>query len=291
MSYRINFIGCGQLGRTLGLLWQREHTVTIGDILNRSLDSAKAAVAAIGAGRAIDDIAQIQAAELTIVACGDDAIADCSQMLADSGVLRDGDVVFHCSGAQSSTLLADCRDQGAHIASIHPIKSFANPQLAAESFAGTYCGVEGDAKALALAGPLFNKLGAHLLPIHAEHKTLYHAASVIACNYLVALQELSIQTFAEAGIEREQAMAVLKPIVSGTVENVFRLGTSEALTGPIARGDHEVVNNQLDTISAWNKDYGNLYRLLGDLSIPLAREQGHASAADLAKIKARLDKG
>lgn len=291
MAHRINFIGCGQLGRTLGLLWQREHTVTIGDILNRSLKSAEAAVSAIGAGHAIDDIAQMQAAKLTIVACGDDAIADCSQMLADSGVLRPGDVVFHCSGAQSSALLADCRQKGAFIASIHPIKSFANPQLAADSFAGTYCGVEGDAPALALAGPLFSELGANLLPILAEHKTLYHAASVIACNYLVALQELSILTFAKAGIEREQAMAVLKPIVSGTVENVFRLGTSEALTGPIARGDHQAVSNQLDTISAWNKNYGNLYRLLGDVSIPLAREQGHASDADLAQIKARLEKG
>lgn len=291
MTHRINFIGCGQLGRSLGILWQQHNTVTIGDILNRSLHSAQAAVADIGAGRAIDAIGDMQAAKLYIIACSDDAIAGCSQMLADSGLLRNGDVVFHCSGAQSSALLAHCQDKGAQIASIHPIKSFANPQLAAQSFAGTYCGVEGDAQALEIAGPLFSTIGAHLLPIHAEHKSLYHAASVIACNYLVALQELSIQTFAKAGIEREQAMAVLKPIVTGTVDNVFRLGTSAALTGPIARGDHQVVSQQLQTINDWNKDYGNLYRLLGDLSIPLAREQGHAADADLALIQARLDKG
>lgn len=286
---QINFIGCGQLSRTLGHLWQKNATLLLGDVLTRSTDSAAEAIQQMGGGQAVASIKDMQAADIYMVACSDDAIESCSQTLADSKLLTTDSIVFHCSGAQSSQLLHACKAQGASIASIHPIKSFADIELAANSFAGTYCGTEGDDDALQTLEPLFTTLGAELLPILAEHKTLYHAASVIACNYLVALEELSIQAFEQSGIPREQALAVLKPIVSGTVDNLFRLGTAPALTGPIARGDYKVVNKQLDAMNNWNADYATIYRLLGKISVPLAREQGNATPDNLNKIHVTLD--
>lgn len=287
---RINFIGCGQLGQTLGYLWQQHSLLSIGDILTQSPDSANEAIKQIGAGRAISSFNDMQVADIYLIACSDNAIESCSQALAESSLLNAGDIVFHCSGAQSSQLLHACSKQGAAIASIHPIKSFADIGLAAKSFSGTYCGVEGDDTALSTLEPVFTGLGAELLPIHAEHKTLYHAASVIACNYLVALEELSIQAFEQSGIEREQALAVLKPIVTGTVENLFRLGTAPALTGPIARGDHTIVSKQLSAIENWNSDYATVYRLLGQISLPLAQKQEKASKKNLIKIRNILKK-
>lgn len=289
MHQRLNFIGCGQLGKTLGSLWFKTGSVQIGSVLTRSTNSAKSAVRSIGTGFPIDSIDDMQSAEIYLIACGDDDIELCSQRLAASGLLRSGDVVFHCSGAQSSLLLKTCKDKGASIASIHPIKSFANLDKAIDSFAGTYCGVEGDEEALNILSTLFSSIGANLLPIHAEHKTLYHAASVIASNYLVALQEMSILTFEKAGIDREAAMAVLQPIVTGTVENIFSLGTSEALTGPIARGDHKVVSAQLAAMENWDGDLAAIYQLLGRLSLPLAAEQGNTKAENLAALRCLLN--
>lgn len=286
---RINFIGCGQLGRTLGYLWHHNALLTLGDVLTQSEKSARQAIEQMGSGRAVTSINDMHSADIYMVACSDDAIETCSQTLSDSQLLTSKSVVFHCSGAQSSQLLQACASQGASIASIHPIKSFADIQLAAQSFAGTYCGTEGNHQALSVLTPLFTALGAHLLTIHAEQKTLYHAASVIACNYLVALEELSIQAFEQAGIERDQALAVLKPIVSGTVENVFRLGTAPALTGPIARGDYRIVSKQLAAIQDWNADYATVYRLLGKVSVPLSAEQGNASPENLRRIADSLD--
>jgi len=289
MQRRVNFIGCGQLGKTLGSLWHTTGSLVIGSVLTRSLNSAQSAVTTIGAGTPINKISDMQRAEIYLIACADDAIERCSQQLADSDVLREGDAVFHCSGAQSSLLLQACQDRGAVVASIHPIKSFANLALAIDSFAGTYCGVEGDARALAILSPLFLSIGANLLPIHAQHKTLYHAASVIASNYLVTLQEVSILTFEKAGVDREAAMAILQPIVTGTVENVFQLGTSKALTGPIARGDSSVVGSQLAAMKQWDKDLATVYQLLGKLSVPLAAKQGTANAEKLASLRRLLD--
>ncbi|MGB1310958.1 MAG: Rossmann-like and DUF2520 domain-containing protein [Leucothrix sp.] len=289
MHQRLNFIGCGQLGKTLGHLWQHSHTICIGDVLTRANASAQSAVGMMGAGRAITAIDDMQAAEIYLIACGDDAIEDCSKQLASSGLLRQGDVVFHCSGAQPSTLLQACKEQGALTASIHPIKSFAQLSLAIESFAGTYCGTEGDQGALDILHPLFATIGANLLPIQTAHKTLYHAASVIASNYLVTLQEISLLTFEKAGINRETATAILQPIVTGTVENIFHLGTSAALTGPIARGDSEVVSAQLTAMQDWNEDFAATYKILGKLSLPIAAEKGTADMADLALLHRLLD--
>ena len=289
MKQRLNFIGCGQLGKTLGSLWYNTDALIIGQVLTRSMTSAQSAVSNIGAGEAIDNIADMHLAQLYLIACGDDDISDCSQQLARTDLLREGDVVFHCSGAQTSNLLAACKLKGASVASIHPIKSFANLDLAIASFAGTYCGMEGDDEALSILTPLFTNIGANLLPIRVEHKTLYHTASVIASNYLVALQELSINTFEKAGISRPEAMAVLQPIVSGTVDNIFRLGTSDALTGPIARGDNKIVSAQLAAMQEWDEDLATLYRILGKLSVPLAMANGNAKTEDLESIQRLLD--
>ena len=287
---RINFIGCGQVGQTLGKLWQQGNHIIIGDILNQSLKSSETAVNVINSGKAVDKLVNMTCADLYMIGCGDDDIEQCSQQLANSGLLKAGNIVFHCSGAQPASLLHACKEQGAYVASIHPIKSFADAQLAVDSFAGTYCGMEGDDIALQTIEPLFNAIGAQLLTINSDNKTLYHAASVIACNYLVALQELSINAFAEAGIDRKQAMNVLHPIVQGTVENIFTLGTSAALTGPIARGDKAIVSNQLEAINEWNQDFSTIYRLLGQISVDVAEKKSGTNQLKLKQIRDLLEK-
>ena len=288
---RINFIGCGQVGKTLGNLWHKGSHLKIGDVLNQSQLSSETAVKVVNAGKPVDNLVHMTCADLYMIGCGDDSIEQCSQNLADSGLLKQGDIVFHCSGAQPASLLHACKDKGVYIASIHPIKSFADVQLAVDSFDGTYCGMEGDGIALQTLEPLFNTIGARLVKINSENKSLYHAASVIACNYLVALQELSINTFAQAGIERAQAMAILQPIVRGTVENIFTLGTVSSLTGPIARGDKDIVSNQLNAISEWNQDFATVYQLLGNISVDIASKKDDADIAKLKQIRDLLDKG
>ena len=290
MQQRLNFIGCGQLGKTLGSLWHQSGSLIIGDVLTRSMSSAESAVNTIGSGMPIDKISSMQSAALYLIASGDDDIESCSQQLSQSGLLNSGDIVFHCSGAQTSDLLQDCKNVGASVASIHPIKSFANVNQAIASFAETYCGVEGNDEALKLLNPIFINIGANLLKISKQNKTLYHAASVIASNYLVTLQEISIKAFEQAGIDRQEAMAVLEPIVTGTTDNVFQQGTSKALTGPIARGDSKVVASQLDAMENWDKDLATIYRLLGKYSIPLAEAQGKAKIENLHTLK-KLFKG
>jgi predicted short-subunit dehydrogenase-like oxidoreductase (DUF2520 family) len=205
-------------------------------------------------------------------------------------LLKPGNIVFHCSGASPSADLAAAVLPTVHVASVHPLKSFADPALAARTFRGTYCAAEGDAAALAVLVRVFESAGATVSTIDPAFKIIYHAASVIVCNYLAALMEAGLRSYEKSGLDRDNALRMMEPLVRETVDNVFRLGTVGALTGPIARGDHALVERQSAALKAWNGDIADLYRDLGRIAVELAQAQGKADPAALATILRALQK-
>ncbi|AXF85364.1 Pyrroline-5-carboxylate reductase [Ephemeroptericola cinctiostellae] len=292
--HTLNIIGAGRVGQTLARLWHAHSVFQIGAVCNRSIGSAQAAVDFIQAGTAfdVDALSLLPAADVWLLACPDDQLQACCTDLSKHGAFNQDSIVFHCSGALTAhEVLQSAKNCGAQIASAHPIKSFANPDSAVQGFTGTFCGTEGDAAALAVLESAFAAIGGHCFTIKPESKTLYHAASVMACNYLVALQEVSIQAFTQAGVAREQAMAILQPIVSDTVNNVFSMGTQAALTGPIARGDAAVVEKQVAALKGWRMDYAQMYQQLGQVTLTLAEPCGISdqTARRLADILGRED--
>lgn len=280
----INIIGAGRVGRTLARLWRENGVFDIQDVLDRTVDGARAAIAFIGGGRQAGSMKGMRAAGLWMLTLPDAKLVPCCEALSASGLLRSGDIVFHCSGSLASSVLASAARLGAHVASVHPLKSFADPSAAVKSFAGTWCAAEGDGAALTVLRPAFERVGAHVSEIAPQHKTLYHAASVIVCNYLVALMETGLRCYERTGLERDAALAMMEPLVRETLDNVFRLGTAPALTGPIARGDDAVVTQHLAALAALDAGLCELYRRLGAVALELAREQGEAGPEALARL-------
>lgn len=287
---RLNIIGCGHVGQTLAYLWAQAGLLTISQVLNSSIQTGQAAVEFIGQGQAIGSIQELKPAELYLLGCPDKALEACCAQLALAKVLRTGDIVFHCSGAISSAVLRPLAEQGAWIASVHPMKSFAQPKQAVLSFRPTYCGVEGDLAALEVLNTLFESIGGFSFKLAAEHKTLYHAASVFASNYLVALHSVSLRALAQAGVEETLALKILQPIVQETVANVFNLGPVAALTGPIARGDAAVVAKQLAALQANQALDAELYRLLGLEALALAYKKQKTPTEYLQQVAAALSR-
>ncbi|HJQ61974.1 MAG TPA: DUF2520 domain-containing protein, partial [Burkholderiales bacterium] len=127
MPQTLNIIGPGRVGRTLATLWKRTGVFAIQDVLSGAPESARTAVASIGTGDPVARVEDMRAADVWMLTTPDDRIVECATALAATGSLRAGDVVFHCSGALSSTELLPAGLRGAHTASIHPVKSFAEP--------------------------------------------------------------------------------------------------------------------------------------------------------------------
>jgi predicted short-subunit dehydrogenase-like oxidoreductase (DUF2520 family) len=294
MRPTLNIVGAGHVGRALGRLFAVHGVFAVQDVCTRSGAGAQAAVDFIGAGRAVDfssagravdasraghavdGLAALRPATVWMLTVADDAIGAVAQTLAQTpaqSAAFEGAVVFHCSGAKASNELDALRRAGAHVASIHPVRSFADPATVAASFAGTFCGVEGDAAALALLVPAFEAIGARPVQIDAAAKTVYHAASVFAANYLVTVLDAALRAYEAAGIPPAVARELARPLAGETLANVLRLGPETALSGPIARGDAATVARQQAAVTAWDAPTGALYEALAAATWDLARRK------------------
>jgi predicted short-subunit dehydrogenase-like oxidoreductase (DUF2520 family) len=265
----LNIIGAGHVGRALGRVLAASGAFAVQDVLTRSLASAQQAVTFIGSGSAVGDYAALRPADACLLAVNDDQIAPACLALAAAMDLS-GVLVWHCSGALASDALASAKVQGAIVASVHPIRSFADPAAVARDFAGTFCGVEGDAAALEMLHAALAGAGAQVVPIEPSAKTVYHAAAVFASNYLVTVLDAALQAYQAAGIPEAQARALAQPLAAETLANVFRLGPAQALSGPIARGDFLTVEKHGKALERWNAPIAELYRALVPATAALA---------------------
>jgi predicted short-subunit dehydrogenase-like oxidoreductase (DUF2520 family) len=284
----LNLLGAGRVGRSLAALWTQKRAFALQHVLDGTFVGARSAVAFAGAGEAVERFEALQPADVWMLTTPDREIRTSCDRLACAGLLRSSNIVFHCSGSMSSVDLAAAAALGAGVASVHPLKTFADPGEAVRTFEGTHCAAEGSSDALEVLAPAFECIGGRVSRIDASAKTLYHAASVIVCNYLTALIEAGLRCYERAGIPRETATTMIEPIVRQTVHNVFRLGTAGALTGPIVRGDDGVVLHHLAALRSSDPRVAALYRELGAIALDLGREQG-VEAEALARVARALD--
>ena len=269
----LNIIGAGRVGKTLARLWNATQLVQVQDVLCRTTASATAATEFIGGGTPTIHYADLRPASVHLLAVPDDdlqAAADSLTRLVDV----DAATVFHVSGLLTSDVLESARINGARTASVHPIKSFADPAMAASTFASTPCGTEGHPVALEVLTRLFTEIGGETFTIDASQKALYHAATVIGSNYVVTLADLAQRCLVAAGVPVEQAKGILAPLLQGTMQNIVELGVTRALTGPIVRGDMATVIAHLDALEAWDPSIANTYTDLATHTLVIAERQG-----------------
>lgn len=280
----LNMIGCGKAGRTLGQLWHRAGVFNIGGVLTRSIESATTAVGQMGAGTLLGSLSELKSAELTLISTPDQEIRGIATSLASVGVLDRDSIVFHLSGALDSSLLRQAGLEQVKVASVHPLRSFANPNLSAAEFAGTWCGFEGELEAEDPLYSAFEKIGARMFKIEPDRKLVYHAASVMVSNYLNALIESGINAFRLAGIDRQTASAMIVPIVRNTCDNIINSDPGSALTGPIMRGDWQIVERELENLRDLDPNLGDVYRILGKATLSLAESNSLLNAEQISKL-------
>jgi predicted short-subunit dehydrogenase-like oxidoreductase (DUF2520 family) len=264
----INIIGAGTLGKTIGNLFVKNKLVKIGGICNTSIVSSMNAITFIGDGKSFALISDLPSADITFITVPDDLILATCDALSKNQFLKTGSIIVHCSGSLSSDALLSVKNKGCYIASIHPMRSFAKPELSIEQYVGTYCAIEGDQEAKLVISTLFNSIGSITYEINKEKKSLYHAAGVMASNYLVTLSKQALLCMEDAGVENEMAMRVITNIMRGTVSNLEKTQSPEqSLTGPIQRSDITTITKHMESFDC--EERKNIYATLGKATISL----------------------
>lgn len=272
---KISIVGSGKLGTTLARLLLSKEIFEIGGIVNQSLESSKLAVERIGSGVALEDLTDMPISDLVMISTSDSVIRNVAESLSKNVRLKEGTIIFHCSGALSSKELDCLRSNGAFICSAHPARSFAGKDETIEAFSGTHVALEGDEEAVSVLTKAFQSIGGIPFLISTDSKILYHAALSIVSNFLPPLMESGLSILREIGMTNGQALGLIEPLVRGTVNNIFKLGTVDALTGPVSRGDYGVVDAHVEALIksdvAKNGNVVEMYKLLAEATKKLAK--------------------
>lgn len=268
MTLKINILGAGKLGKTIARLIVLNKLGTIGGIYNRTLESSKAALKFIGEGVRCMELGFMSPADITLIATPDDKICECSVELSRLGNIKPGSIFVHCSGVLTSDVLSAVKVQGGLVVSIHPMRSFADPELSVANYSGTYCAIEGDSAAVRIVEHLFKSFGSIVYPIAKDKKALYHASGVFASNYLVTLAQQASSCLTEAGVDEKMALNIIINLMKGTLSNIEQLmSPKDALTGPIKRGDASTIRNHLSAFPDSTTRF--LYSALGKATLEL----------------------
>ncbi len=270
----VAIIGPGKVGCALG---RRMHGrgFRVVAVAGRTTAQGRAGARFIGAGGASGSPATAaRKAEIVLITTADRSIGLTAERIAAAGGFRSGQFVFHCSGAFGPELLEPARKAGAAIGALHPLQSFASAEQALRRLRGTFFTFEGDTEAAPAARRIVRAAGGRFLPIAPGNRALYHAASCVLSNYLVALADMGVEMMERAGLARADAARAAQPLLRGTLENVKALGTPEALTGPVARGDVETVQRHLEALRDQPPQFLRLYAELGRYTVAVARRKG-----------------
>jgi len=221
-------------------------------------------VRVIGTGRAGGAVAaRLRERGLDVKAAARDVAADADLVIlaVPDGAIRDvaaslpiGPWVAHLSGA--TTL--DALDPHERRFSVHPLQTLST-ERGPEQLDGAWGAVTAESdEAMARAEWLANALGLRAFPLQDADRPLYHAAAVIAGNYLVTLYRSAARLCEEVGAPPE----ALVPLMERTIANGF------VLTGPIARGDWATVDAHLAALAERAPDLVPLYRALAEATRP-----------------------
>lgn len=281
---RLNIIGCGRAAGSLAQLWLLARCVEVGDIVNRGAASTTAAIARLGAGAAARNIAGMRPAEAWLIGVGDDHIESVAAALAASGVHLEGSLVFHLAGRHGLEVLQPLAGSGAECAALHPVRSLTHARLGLADFAGTACVAEGGETALARLEPLVRAIGGTWLPVRGIDRGLYHAAVSIVSNVTKGVAWKAQKWLDHAGLPAATAEAVVHQLLKSTVEDLFRAGARQSITGPVVRGDTRTIEAHLAALRSTHPGDIEVYRVLARTVLELAEERGDLDAAALARF-------
>jgi predicted short-subunit dehydrogenase-like oxidoreductase (DUF2520 family) len=278
---RIGFIGAGTIGSALALVLDGKGYSVVSVASRRRSSAVNLAEAIDGCSAA--DSGQLVAdyAEMVFITTPDDAIAS----VASSVDWHRGQMVIHCSGADTSALLDPAREAGAYVGVFHPLQTFASIREARENLPGSTFAIEAEEPLLEILKTMAVSLGGRWLVLAAGDKVIYHASAVMACNYFVTLVKLATDLWQTFGVSREQAVEALLPLIKGTVHNIETLGIPGSLTGPIARGDVGTINKHLVALKKTAPGLLATYRALGLETIPVALAKGRIDEKQVERLK------
>ena len=281
---KLGFIGAGTVGTALAV-GLKSKGYQVAAVSSQSRTSAQNLAQQVSGCQVFDTSQGVaENAEFIFITTPDNAISE----VVSSVKWHPGQSVVHCSGAESTQILEPAKKLGAKVGTFHPLQTFASVKEAIQNIPGSTFAIEAEKPLLPTLKEIASSLGGEFIELKAGDKVLYHAAAVIACNYMVTLVKLATDLWQTFGVPRRQATRALMPLLRGTLHNIETISIPNCLTGPIARGDSGTIEKHLDTLQKAAPELVSVYRELGRQTIPIALDKGKINKPEAEKMQALL---
>ncbi len=278
---RTGIIGAGTVGTALAsCLFSKGYDIAA--VHSRTSASARRLAGRAGGAR-VHTGAQglVDAVDVVFVTTPDSAIPSVVSSLR----WRAGQTVLHCSGADSLDILEPARKAGAAVGVIHPLQTFASIDQAMANLPGSSFSLEAEEPLLSYLKDMVSILGGQAVVLKSGDKVLYHAAAVMASNYVVTLLKLATDLWSAFGVGQAEASRALLPLLKGTLNNIEKVGLPNCLTGPIARGDMGTIRKHLKALGERAPALLSTYQELGLQTVPISLAKGRIDASQAEEIK------
>jgi predicted short-subunit dehydrogenase-like oxidoreductase (DUF2520 family) len=285
---KLALIGCGRAGCSLALALRRGGFPIVA-LMDRVFPEAEKAGRFLRLGRGARLVRKpeeaVDPADIVLIATPDRAIASVARAIAKTTVCLEKKLFFHLSGALDAGVLDPLARRGAGTGSLHPLQTFPRPSRDREIFRGITIALEGSGPAVQVGKRLVKGLGARPLVVPPGKKPLYHAASVIACNYPVVLIREALGLLRRIGIPRPSAGKALRPLVLRAAQNLFDSTPEASLSGPVVRADAEVLKVHIRALREAAPELLPIYRSVGIRAVSMAFDAGFVSRAEAARLR------
>lgn len=250
---KIGLIGCGRVGTTLfSLLRKNNHIVGVYDI-NRKNEKRALQMLHLRENRKLSELCRNS--EALFFATPDDQIL--KAFIRTKSYIKGRKYLFHFSGLLPASVFP--RVKNVYRGSVHPFATF--PTIMTSPWKRYLLFFEGDREAKTVARKIFNKKYFTIRSITTKRKALYHLIGVFASNLLVGLL-MAVRTVAKRiGWTERDFYEVAFSIVAETVGNAKKYQLNNALSGPLKRGDVEVIRKHINALKG-DKDLLTIYKVL-----------------------------
>ena len=194
----------------------------------------------------INDLAQVEAADLYIVAINDDAINNFTSSLPFENRL-----VVHTSGSASIESITSKNRRGV----FYPLQTFSKDQKVKWKDIPICIEAENESD-FSILKNLGNLLSSKVVVINSEQRKRLHLGAVWANNFSNHLFHLADDFLGDANLD----FNLLKPLILETAKKIKKTSPAEAQTGPARRNDQETITNHLALLK--NPNHKELYELL-----------------------------
>lgn len=226
-------------------------------VVSRSKEKAGTFVEGLGVGDAVPVTYQElkSLSGVILFAVPDSMIQHVYQQVKDK--CAPGSCLIHFSGFHSSKIFIGADELGFSRASMHPNLSFADPDIAYLNLPSCIFGLEGDESGMRIAIELVEDISGKYVILSEEGKVAYHLAAVICSNFVVGLAALAEKIYSNCGVG--DFRGVMSNLIFNVTQNISAKGVKESLTGPVARGDWQIVEKEREVFEKIFPQFTLLY--------------------------------